>query len=354
MAKEVEWPEIDISTIAPLRDGKPDLYNHMPTRFVPLTEAKARGFTFFYMGESCRWGHQAPRYVSNPRMCVDCHRTRDGRLPIGVKGNKEYSGNLKPYSQPQKSAGTAVATVAPSAPRPLEPDALEKKFLTEYAKERDFKRAAENCGRHEAEFLGRLSFDKIFREAVNQLELDNGLCRTLSLNEAFEWTDDKRAVLMRMYINTGDLAQAMKSIGVDNYHYERELEDNPEFRSDMEKAEELALRQMDRHAISKALDGDSRLLQRVMAGNMPDKYGERVKMDVNLTQKLTDDQLNARLAQGLARLEQIGARILLPSSATTVLDGEFEVDGSAGQAETAGDYRDEAPEDGAQSNMDLV
>ena len=344
------WPEIDPATVAPLRDGKPDMYNHMPTRMVSKEEAQARGWTFFYVGESCRWGHMAPRYVTNPRMCVDCHRTRDGRTAIGAKGNKEYEGKLKPYSKPVRAPGVVSPGVAPSVPRPLEPDPVERKFLTEYAKLRSFSLAAKECGRHEAEFLGRLSYDKIFRDAVHQLETDNGLVRTASLSEEFEWTDDKRVILMRLYINTGDLAQAMKGIGVSNYHYEKELEENPEFRSDMEKAEELAWRQVDRQAISGALAGDSRLLQRVMSGNI-EKYNERVKVDLNVTQKLTDDQLNARLAQGLARLEQLGHSIRLPAS---VVDADFEVDGSVGSDEAAGDYRDSAAEDRTQSNLDLV
>lgn len=346
-----EWPEIDPATVAPLRDNKPDLYNHMPTRMVPQTEAKARGWTFFYVGESCRWGHMAPRYVTNPRMCVDCHRIRDGRVAIGAKGNKEYSGSLKPYTQPARPANSVAGTsVAPAVPRAQEPDALEKRFLQEYVKSKDFALAAKTCGRHESEFLGRLSFDKIFRDAVHTLEADNGLSRTTALDEEFEWTDDKRVVLMRLYINSGDLAQAMKGIGVSNYHYEKELEENPEFRADMERAEELAWRQVDRQAISGALAGDSRLLQRVMSGNI-EKYNERLKVDLNVTQKLTDDQLNIRLAQGLARLEQLGHKVLLPAS---VVDAEFEVDGPDGQDEVVGDDRSPATTNSTQSNLDLV
>jgi hypothetical protein len=326
------------------------MYNHMPTRMVSKDEAAARGWTFFYVGESCRWGHMAPRYVTNPRMCVDCHRTRDGRVTIGAKGNKEYEGKLKPYAQPVRTPGVVSAGTAPSLSRAAEPDPLERKFLTEYAKLKSFALAAKECGRHEAEFLGRLSYDKVFRDAVHQLEIDNGLSRTASLSEEFEWTDDKRVALMRLYINTGDLAQAMKGIGVSNYHYEKELEENPEFRSDMEKAEELAWRQVDRQAISGALAGDSRLLQRVMSGNI-EKYNERLKVDLNVSQKLTDDQLNTRLAQGLARLEQLGHQIRLPAP---VVDAEFEVDGETGQDEVVGDGGDPTPPDRTQSNLDLV
>ena len=36
-----KWPPIKPETVAPLRDGRPDMYNHTPTRFVSKEEAKA-------------------------------------------------------------------------------------------------------------------------------------------------------------------------------------------------------------------------------------------------------------------------------------------------------------------------
>jgi hypothetical protein len=342
-------PVVDPAAVAPLRDGKPDLYNHMPTRFVPLTEAKERGWTFFYVGESCRWGHVAPRYVSNPRLCVDCHRIKDGRQPIGAKGNKEYSGSQKAYAQRKSKPGEP--TVTPVIPRPLEPDALEKKFLVEYAQTRNFAVAAINCGRTEAEFLGRLSYDKIFREAVNQLEADLGLDRTMSMNEDFEWTDDKRNVLLRMYINTGDLAKAMLSIGVSNYHYELEMESNPEFRADMERAEQLAWRHLDRHAIGNALSGDSRLLQRVLAAKLPEQYSDRVKLDANLTTKLTDDQLNSQL---VAVYERLGGLITVQSGDASAIDAEFALIAPERKAEAPRNDENPSAANRKESNLDLV
>lgn len=347
---EGEWPKLvpdQAAAIAPLRDGVPDLYNHTPTRFVPLTEAKARGWTLFYIGESCRWGHVAPRYVSNPRMCVDCHRTREGKATIGAKGNKEYSGKLKPHKQPLRlgdSGGANAVAVMPSAP---EPDALEKKFLTEYAKLRDFASAAAMCGRHEAEFLGRLSYNHIFRAAVNQLEADNGLSRTLSLGEDFEWTDDKRATLLRVYVDTGDIAVARAAVQVSNYHFLKELEFNPGFAEDYAEVEKLANRVVGEIGVSQAIRGDSRLLQRFLSNVVPERFGEnsKVKVDLNVTEKLTDEQLTLRFEQAI---RQLGGKV------NGILDAEFQVVNTPAEAPTARIARDENPPRQPQSNLDLV
>ena len=130
MAEWVGTPE----EVAPLRNGKPDLYNYMPTRMVSKQEAEERVWTFFYIGDVCRHGHKAPRYVNNPRTCVDCHRHDNDRSPIGGKGDKEYTSRPKPYKErvSQPASGAAVAR----QPRPVEPVGLEKRFLVEYARTR--------------------------------------------------------------------------------------------------------------------------------------------------------------------------------------------------------------------------
>src|SRR6202021_3730787 len=47
-----KWPKIDPATVAPLRDDKPDMYNHMPTRFVSKAEAGGRGGKHFGPGKA--------------------------------------------------------------------------------------------------------------------------------------------------------------------------------------------------------------------------------------------------------------------------------------------------------------
>ncbi len=87
-----------------------------------------------------------------------------------------------------------------------------------------------------------------------------------------------------------------------------------------------------------------------MSGNI-EKYNERLKVDMNITQKLTDDQLNTRLLQGLSRLEQLGHKVLLPEPA---VDAEFETYGEIGQDEVVGDNRGPVTSNPTQSNSDLV
>jgi len=336
---KVVWPTCDPATVAPINNGRPDMYNYMPTRFVTRDEALAREWKHFYIGELCRYGHKAPRYASNKNICVDCARIKYGRTTIGAKGLDEYF-ETRPYSQPVR-AGTAVAL------KELEPDPMEKRFLTKYAELRSFSKAAEECGRHESEFLGRLSYSKVFRDAVNLLEEECGLARTPSLTEKFEWSDDKRVVLARTFIDTGNLILAMKAIGVSNYHYLMELETNQDFRILMDKSEEMAKGFIERIGIGLAIDGDSRLLQRVMAVNNPE-FGDRMKVDMNLTQKMTDDQINAALLN-IAR--QLGHRV--PNSLPAV-DAEFTVTESKPEVEASGAASGEAETQTTESNLDLV
>lgn len=335
---------VELAQIAPLVEGKPDLYNFMPTRNIPQQEAQARGWSLFFMAESCRWGHVAPRYVSNPRMCVDCHRTRAGRGTIGAKGNKEYSGKLKEYKQPERTGSNYPV---PVAPRPIEPDPLEKKFIEAYARLRDFALAAKECGRHEAEFLGRLSYNNVFRAAVNQLESDNGLTRTLSLNENYEWSEDRRSTLLRVYIDTGDIAVAKAAISVSNYHFLMELENNPQFQDAYLQAEKLANRVIGEIGVSQAIKGDTRLLQRFLSNVEPERFGEnsKIKMDLNVTEKLTDEQLALRFAQAVG---QLGPR------SRDILEGTFYELTPPSEAEASGDGGESESVRSAESNLDLV
>ncbi len=328
----------DLADIAPLKDGKPDLYNYMPSRYITKDEATYRQWKHFYIGETCRWGHMAPRYVANGK-CIDCDRVRlQGRDPIGGKGAAEFTG--------QKRIGPS-----PVSARPAEPDSLEKRFIVEYVKTKSFAEAARVCGRTEAEFLGRLSYDKIFREAVNRLEEENGLSRTASLTEVYEWDDDKRRVLMHTYINTGDLAAAMRSVGVSNFYFTKEMEENSTFREDMEKAQGLALEQLERNAISLAVTGKSdKLLPMVMKAKLPD-YRDSVKVDMNVTQKLTPGQINEQFTQALIELIESGEVIALPGPS---VDAEFSELAAPHAAEDAGSSDEASPPAPPESNLDLV
>ncbi len=295
MPKYTDAPE----SVAPLRNGKPDLYNYMPTRMVSKLEAEEREWTFFYIGDVCRHGHRAPRYVSAPRTCVDCHREDNKRQTIGAKGVAEYSKPSRPYTErvPKTPQGIAVQ------PRPIEPDALEKRFLVEYAKTASFDLAADNLGYEPAVFKGRLSYSAVFRSAVEKLESDNGLVRTPSILESYEWTDDRRKTLLRVYIDTGDIAVARASVGVSNFHLLKELDENPEFQADYDKAEEMANKVLDEIGVSQARRGDNKLLTRLLSNVSAARFGEssKVKVDLNVAESRTDEQLRSDIVREILK-----------------------------------------------------
>lgn len=343
-APEVVWPKIDdLSTIAPVnRNGNPDFYNHVPTRFVTKEEAIYRKWPYFYIGAPCPRGHLAPRMVSNPSTCVDCKRIREGRATIGGKGE-----GYEPHGggRPPKPAWDKGPTRNQSGGggNMNEPDPIEKRFLKVYAEKRDFAAAALECGKTMAYFQAVLSYSKPFRDAVTFMEEQYGMSHTLSLTDDFDWTDDKRVVLINVYINTGDLAEALRVTGCSNRHYLQELQDNPEFASAMERAQEIALQMLDREAISRALKGDSRLLQRVLEAKVPEY---RQRLDLNVTAaKLSDAQINERIAQ-LCTKHSI--------SVDDALEGEF-VEHDAGRALAApGAVGSEGPARSTESNLDLL
>jgi hypothetical protein len=345
VAANAKWGECDPRTVAPLSTkGVPDLRNYLPTRNVTLEEAQDRGWIYFFVGDTCRWGHRAPRLVSNPKDCVDCSRIRSGQLPIGVTGSPSSVG-FREMGKPSGNAGrsTQVKT-APS----LTP--LQKTFLEKYVSTRDFAKAAQACSQPDSLFLSQLSWDKTFRDAVHTLESDNGLSRTPSILDDYEWTEDKRRVLLRRYIDTGDLLQAMRDIGVSNYEFERHLGENPDFVKDLEQAEELVTRHWDRYAANTAGKGSERILQKYLAAILPDKYGEKTKIDLNVTRNLSHEQLAAQVAQQLAWLADHN---LLPAS-TDAIDGDFTEVNARPAVEDAGDLIGFEAQDGEKPACDLV
>ncbi len=339
-----EWPDIDPATVAPLRNGIPDLYNYLPTRFVTVEEAKARGWKHFYIGQACPHGHKSPRFVSNPNQCVDCKRVHEGRNPIGVKTDGYVPRLFKGHGAGSTPVPRKVVSQISTDP---EPDPTEKRFLRAYAEKRDFNEAAKELGRTPGEFQARLSYSKPFREAVEFLEEQYGLAHTAVLTEDFPWTDDKRKVLLRVFVNTGNLGEAIQVIGCTNWDYEQELKDNPEFASAIEAAQDPAKRALEREAVARGLRGNDRLMQAVLEANLP-AYSRRMDVNFNVRQ-LTDEQLNERLFQLLERAD--GIRLI---DAPSAIEGECSVTEPRGAAEADGDSGAEGATETSQSNFDLL
>ena len=353
MSDDKKWPKIRPETVAPLRDGRPDLFNNQPTRFVSLDEAKARGWKHFWTGEPCIVGHRAARYVSNSRICVDCTRVERGLLPAYGKGVPELDtprgsgGFARPYTR--RASGVSSGAAQPSA--------SERLFLSKYAELKDFTLAADACGRTEAEFLAILSWNAVFRDAVNNLEESIGVARTQKVSEFFDWDDDKRKSFLLTYANTADMKQALRSVGVTNVQFHRELSDNAEFQRDFDEASQIARNVFDHAAGASAIKGDAKMLGRIAANFFPEKYGESLKMDLNVKGTMTVDQQNAELSallSGLGKQGILTARNTERIAGPGVIDADYSVAEPESAEQTDRSPAPETADDSADPNSDLV
>jgi hypothetical protein len=344
-----KWPKIDPATVAPLKDGLPDFYQHQPTRFVSFDEAKARGWKHFWTGELCVTGHRAARYISNPSTCVDCQRIERGKLPVYGKGVPELEeARRRNYTQKQTSHLTSGPPV---------PNAAEKNFLLKYAELKDFAEAAAACGRSEAEFLAILSWNTTFRGAVNNLEESLGVARTQQVSDFFDWGDeenDKRKIFLLTYANTADMKQALRSIGVSNVQFHKELASNSEFQRDFDDATQVARAVFDHAASASAIKGDARMLGRIASNMFPEKFGENLKMDLNVKQNLTLDQAHAQLTAIVSRFDRQGLLSAPSADEDAVVEAEYREVEHSGDDEAAPDPEPESADPGQDPNSDLV
>jgi len=339
-----KWPKIRPETVAPLRDGRPDMYNYQPTRFVSLEEAKARGWKHFWTGAVCVTGHRAARYVANSSICVDCQRVEKGLMPVYGKGVPELE-------EARRRAYTQKNT-APAGP--AQPSTAEKKFLEKYAELKDFVLAAESLGRTESEFLAILSWNTTFREAVNRLEESMGIARTQQVTEDFDWTDDKQRVFLITYANTADMKQALRAVGATNVQFHKELSANSDFQRAFDDAAQVARAVFDHAASASAVKGDARMLGRIAANLFPEKFGENLKMDLNVKQNLTLDQAHAQLSTILSRFNRQGLLAAADTADESVIEAEYQLVESGRDNETDPDPEPASENPGSDPNSDLV
>ncbi len=290
----ISYPELtldEIKAIAPVnRKGGPDLYNHMPTRMVPVEEAKFRGWGYCFSATPCRYGHVAPRYTTNPRKCVDCTRLKCGKGTIGERTGLDNH-NFK---------NTNKRSVIVKVEKPEEVDAWERRFLESYAYHKEFSAACIAAKVTEPQIESRIAYSAPFKKAYHALEERLGI-KKVNSSEGFIWTKDKHDKIIEVYINTGDLATARDSIGVTPFEYFQELSRNPIFAERLKEADPLAHLALEERAIQLALAGNDKLLTKVLSVKKPE-YRENIKVDMNVTEKLDDRQLNARLFRLLNKL----------------------------------------------------
>lgn len=311
--------------VAPLKDGKPDMYNYVPTRFVSQAESQARGWTHFYIGEKCPHGHMAPRYTSNPRSCVDCDRVRQSRPLIGGKAPAEYSRPPRPYAE-RKAKDESV--------RPLEPSNLEKQFLGAYAETKEFDLAAARIEQSPAVMLSRLSWSKVFREACEELETRMGFKHVAAPQLDFDWDEEKRAILVRTFVDTGSIATARDAIRVSPYEYQLEIQRNPEFASKIDEVTPLANKVLVEKGTQLALQGNDKILTMMLKAQIPE-FGDRLKVDMNVTDTKSHAQLVSDIIRviGLAR-QRISGRNLISAEPEGIVESPPISDGDFSEGES--------------------
>lgn len=113
----------------------------------------------------------------------------------------------------------------------------------------------------------------------------------------FKWTDDIRSVLIDEFVNTGDLHGARETVKVSAAAYYREIETNAEFAADMKKATALAILTFEDKAIHSAGKGNDKLILAVLKAKLGDQYSERIKVENTHEMKLSDAELDRRIAK---------------------------------------------------------
>jgi len=184
--------------------------------------------------------------------------------------------------------------------KPEEVDAWERRFLEAYAYHKEFKAACEAAKTTEAQVESRIAYSAPFKKAYYALEERLGI-KKVPENENFIWTDAKYSKLIEVYINTGDLATARDSIGATPFEYFNELARNPAFAARIKEADPFAHEALVERARQLALAGNDKLLTLVL-GVVKPEYKPSAKIEMNVTEKLDDRQLNARLSRLLDKL----------------------------------------------------
>ena len=78
-------------------------------KVISREEARAKGMTFFFNGESCVHGHKADRYVISGA-CVKCQKIRNNRF-IKLNGSPRDRAFRKKYQTLYQNAGPPIVTL---------------------------------------------------------------------------------------------------------------------------------------------------------------------------------------------------------------------------------------------------
>jgi hypothetical protein len=292
--------------------GQPDLYDHVPNQRVSVERAKEWGMSLCWPGGGCRYGHDSAVWVSNPRRCVSCDRLKKGLLDI-YPTIKVGNHQKKPRA-PGKDSGAPLVIAAPKEP---ELDGPGKRFIDKYAELRNIHAAAKAVSTTPELITARRAHDKALDSAMARLENDLSIPALVPVAGEFEWSDEKRDRLVEAYVDSGNLSIGRAAIGVTPSQLWRELDRNPTFSSQLDKARVRAAQVFEERAHAEALNGNDKLLPVVLKAERPDKYNERLRVDVS--QLPTDPkEITRQILELMLEFRQMGVL----TARANVIEGE--------------------------------
>lgn len=256
---------------------------------MPVTtraQAKEAGLKYYWDGKPCKKGHYSQRRVSTGS-CWACSYLACQETNIRLKAQKKQ---LRDERKAQKAAYNISWKD-------------RQTFLEDYARHGNIELAARKVKLSVPEIQVQIAKSLDFSTAVVALEKrlrDSGVLAKEKLNipsanKHYEWDDDKRELFIRVYVDTGDIAQARDSIGITASMYNEEIERNPDFRTQVEEAEPKANQILEERAIQMALRGNDKILTLVLKAKRPEQYGDKIKIEQNTNVRLSDDQLNNKI-----------------------------------------------------------
>jgi hypothetical protein len=302
--KPMSMPELCLELGVPQSQrGQPDLTAAVANRFVSKEEATARGMSKFWDGTigSCRYGHQAPRFLSNPKRCTDCDRVKAGLEPIYGKSrvNRHYPEPRRKAVDPNAPPVTAALAAAPAAHAPPEMPKRDTDWLAALAETGDFDKACALTGTSRGLIEARASANEIFRRALNDLIDRRGIAWTRAPDAStFKWSPEIERQYVRAYIDCGMAQQARTDLGISASDFHARLASSQTFASLVEDAHPLAALTLKDRATQAAAVGKIDLLKYLEA-NAP-------KDDLS---NMSHEQANAEIIKLLLRFEKQGVLV---------------------------------------------
>lgn len=113
----------------------------------------------------------------------------------------------------------------------------------------------------------------------------------------FKWNEDIEAILIDEYVNSGDIMKAREIVKCSAAAYHRHIEESEAFMEAIKKATKLAIQTLEDRSIHLAGKGNDKLIIATLKAKLSDQYTDRLKVENTHEEKLSDAELDRRIAR---------------------------------------------------------